>query len=396
MRTFGLIAPLLGLAAQAAPSLDTRAVAGCQDFNVPITASAKNKRIFSPTDDLTTVDGVTSFLGSGAGVLGQLFDEIPQTATIPLSLRYCPPSPNANAPASRKNHVQLTLHGIPYNKNYWNGLNSPKGSEPYDWVSYATSQGYPVLSVDNLGNGNSTTHPDPILTVQQPLETEFIHKLILRLRAGTLAHGIPKAIKVIFVGHSYASVLGNALLSKYPKAVDAAILTGYSYTIANAVPGVLLDLLAPASTVYPERYGDLPPGYLTFASEKGKRNSYYAADGTFDPALAHFDYENQDVTTIGSIATFFAGLQKATAFTGDVFALTGKADALFCGLGSRALQQPNCGNQKGGIVERSGQFFPNAKYKFFLVPGASHATNLARLSRAGFKQAHAFLAGSGY
>lgn len=185
-------------------------------------------------------------------------------------------------------------------------------------------------------------------------------------------------------------------MTKYPKAFDAAILTGYSYTIANAVPGVLLTLLAPASVVYPERYGDLPPGYLTFASEKGKRNSYYAADGDFDPALAHFDYENQDVTTIGSIATFFAGLQKAPEFKGDVMAVTGKEDAFFCGLGSRAIQIPSCGNQKSGVLERSGQFFPNANYKFYLPPGTSHGTGLSKAAASGFKQAHSFLANGGY
>lgn len=377
-------------------ALTPRQAPKCIDFEIPVTASANNKLIYSPTHDLSTVDGVTSFLSSDFGLLGQLFNEIPQTITVPLSARYCAPDPNAKAPPSRKSHVQFLVHGIPYTKNYWQGLFYPGGAAPYDWVAQATSRGYPVLSVDNLGNGNSSTHPDPILQVQQPLETEVYHQLIKKLRAGTIGHGVPKAEKVIFVGHSYASVLGNAILTKYPTDVDAAILTGYSYTIANAVPGVLLAGLVPASVYSPAKYGHLDPGYLTFDLEQGKRESYYAADGTFDPALAHFDYENQGVTSIGEIATFFAGLQKATHFKGDVLAITGRQDALFCGLGSRKLGKPNCGNQASGVVERSGQFFPNANYKFYLPEGTSHATNLHRSSQSIFKQAHAFLSGTGY
>lgn len=212
MLSFTKLTALTGLLAATSQALSSsdieqRAAPACKDFKIPITASAKNKLIFDPTHDLNTVDGVTSFLGSGAGALGQLINLIPQTKTLPLSARYCAPAANANAPAERKNHVQLLLHGIPYNKDYFSGLGYPAGSKPYSWVDYATAQGYPVLSIDNIGNGNSTVHPDPINTVQQPLETEFVHNLITKLRAGKVGHGVPQAKKVIFVGHSYVSLL---------------------------------------------------------------------------------------------------------------------------------------------------------------------------------------------
>jgi pimeloyl-ACP methyl ester carboxylesterase len=136
--------------------------------------------------------------------------------------------------------TKLTLE-----QSYWFGLpGNPDGSEQYDWVEYATKQGYPVLALDNLGAGASQK-ADPITEVQQPLQEAIVREIASMLRVGELSFA-PKAEKVIFVGHSLGSVTGNGIVTKYPAAFDAMILTGYSNTLVQAGVGLLLTLLTPA------------------------------------------------------------------------------------------------------------------------------------------------------
>jgi hypothetical protein len=104
------------------------------------------------------------------------------------------------ANASRADTIQFLVHGISYDKNYWNGL----GTDEYSWVDYATKQGYPTLAIDNLGNGESD-HPDALLVTQQTIQVEIQHVIIGMLRAGTLPN-VPKAFsKVLFVGKCISS-----------------------------------------------------------------------------------------------------------------------------------------------------------------------------------------------
>ncbi|MGG6498500.1 UNVERIFIED_CONTAM: alpha/beta hydrolase, partial [Bacteroidetes bacterium 56_B9] len=81
-----------------------------------------------------------------------------------------------------------------------------------------------VLAIDNLGAGDSQK-ANPLTEVQQPLQTAIVHRIVQQLRAGELSFA-PKASKVIFVGHSLASVIGNAIATKFPADLDALILTG--------------------------------------------------------------------------------------------------------------------------------------------------------------------------
>lgn len=98
------------------------------------------------------------------------------------------------------------------------------------------TQGYPTLAIDRLGCGNSS-HPDPILVVQTPAEVEVIHQIILKARARTISPAGRAFNKVILAGHSYGSIVGNALNVEYPNDVDATILTGFSSTYRTAIVG---------------------------------------------------------------------------------------------------------------------------------------------------------------
>lgn len=216
------------------------------------------------------------------------------------------------------------------------------------------------------------------------------------LRQGELEFA-PTAEKVIYVGHSLASVEGNGIATKYPTDFDAMILTGYSYTLVEAALGLLLTFLTPAQVQNPTKFGSFAPGYLAFGSSEGKRNSYYAQDGSFSAALAEYDFVHQDTITVGQIISAFSGLQKADEFTGDVLALTGAEDAFFCGpTGSRALGPQSCGTGNDSIPAKSKVFFPNANFDYYLAPNTSHATTLHYSTPDSIKRAHDFLAENGY
>lgn len=280
-------------------------------------------------------------------------------------------------------------------QTYWFGLpGNPDGSEKYNWVEYATSQGYPVLAIDNLGAGNSEK-PDPILTVQQPLQTAILYQISQMLRAGNLTFAT-QAEKVIFVGHSLASVEGNGIATHYPDAFDALVLTGYSYTLAQAALGLVLTVLEPAQLANPAKFSSDLPGYLVFGSRNGKRETYYDTPGSFSAALANWDFNHEDTITIGQIYTAFTGLEMAANFTGDVLVLTGQEDALFCGDGNRHLGPQYCGAGATSIPAMSKAFWPEANFQYYLAPNTSHATTLHYSAPESIETAHEFLAKAGY
>ncbi|EME81215.1 uncharacterized protein MYCFIDRAFT_111073, partial [Pseudocercospora fijiensis CIRAD86] len=314
---------------------------------------------------------------------------LPVSGTYQIAAKYCTPA--VGAPAKRAKEVQILLHGVPYNSSYWFGLpGNPDGTAKYDWVEYATRQGYSVLAIDNLGAGDSQK-ANPVTEVQQPLQTAILHQITTMLRAGQLSFA-PKPNKVIFVGHSLSSVIGNGIATHYPKDFDAIILTGWSYTLIQAGPGLLLTLLEPAQVHNPAKFGSFPPGYLAFGSRQGKRDSYYAEHGSFSAGLEQWDFDHEDTITIGQIYSAFSGLQKAEQFTGDVLALTGQEDAFFCGpTGSRALGPQSCGTGADSIPAKSKVFFPNAKFQDYLAPNTSHATTLHYSTPQSLKAAHDFL-----
>lgn len=105
-----LFATILG----AAPFL-AAAAASCTSHVISVTTNANNGIIFAPNFDLTSPDGVLSFLSSGAGLLGQFAGLLPVSGTYNIAAKYCAPALNPNAPPARAKEVQLLLHGVPYN-----------------------------------------------------------------------------------------------------------------------------------------------------------------------------------------------------------------------------------------------------------------------------------------
>lgn len=182
-----------------------RRTPSCTDFIIPVTASASTQKFVAPTLNLlnigSTVSSLISTVSFVAGKVLATAGTVTTSGTYQISMRYCVPAVNV---PSRANTIQYLQHAITMDKDYWAGLTYPMGymGDEYSWIQYASEQGYPTLSVDNLGSGQSQ-HPDPILEVQQTLQVAIIHQIIQMLRQGTIPNSCLKGhkfSKVIYVG----------------------------------------------------------------------------------------------------------------------------------------------------------------------------------------------------
>ena len=160
----------------------------CTYLEIPVTATASNEVFPIPTDlnynDPGAINAlVQTVIGDGLAP----FPVIPTTFDGIIAARYCPPEVEI---ANRSDVVQLFMSGVTENNLYWFGLGYPDGfdGDMYSTVDYASKQGYPTLAIDRIGVGNST-HPDPVLQQQIPLEEAVSHELVMMLKAGTAVPG---------------------------------------------------------------------------------------------------------------------------------------------------------------------------------------------------------------
>lgn len=167
----------------------------CTDFIAQVSATAPIFIFPAPQPGLTLADAknyLAELLSDAAAAAsGGIGNEI-QSGDFNISMRYCTPT---KLVAKRADTVQVLLHGVSYDKEYWHS----EGNADYSWVDYALTQGYPTLSYDDLGVGNST-HANPLFVAQQSMREEVLHQTVLKLRAGTLSNSVPKKSKVIYVG----------------------------------------------------------------------------------------------------------------------------------------------------------------------------------------------------
>ncbi|KZV90281.1 alpha/beta-hydrolase [Exidia glandulosa HHB12029] len=237
--------------------------------------------------------------------------------------------------------------------------------DTYSWVRWASAHGYATLNMDRLGYGESD-HPDPATVIQPPFDAAFMAQIIRLGRAGRVAGAPGPFKKIVYVGHSFGSRVGNEVISTFPDLVDAAILTGYGHKIGN--PGDVA--FQPAKEVDPVRFGDLPSGYVTSVDAESRAAGFYGPQGTFDPAMLAYDEAHKDTASVGELA-FLTGTKDgivgrpAPDFKGDVFAVSGDSDLFVC-------TEPKCTN-----LASEEQFYPAARsFEFAVIPDAGHCLHL--------------------
>jgi pimeloyl-ACP methyl ester carboxylesterase len=296
-----------------------------------------------------------------------------------ISARFCEPAKTVH---SRRNTVQLLVHGFTYSKDYWSALAFP-GYQPnhYSWIEYASNEGYPTLSIDRLGSGLSS-HPDPVSVVQLPLEVNIINEIVLGVKNGSILN--QPFSKVVYVGHSFASCLGNAIIAQYPKSCNAFILTGYSANLADA------PLLTKPACEVSIRFSKLSPGYQATFNATNRQGVLYGPVGTFDSEVFSLDFRTQDTITVGQAATIGMGFQTGPNYTGPVHIISGAKDAVFC-------NDADCGSGATSQLGATAKFFPaSSSFSYYAVPDTGHDINLQYSARESFNDAHTWLQKQGF
>jgi hypothetical protein len=159
------------------------------------------------------------------------------------------------------------------------------------------------------------------------------------------------------------SLVANTLMTNYPDAVNGSILTGFSKTWVNVIPGFAVTAgLKPAALVDPQRFGNLGATYLAATYAPGVQYLlFYTSSGGkqyFDPALSKADYDARGTITVGE-AISGALPTIANKFKGSVYVMTGQQDVVFCGkLGLQTDPPSDC--LQSNILEETRSLYPNA------------------------------------
>lgn len=357
----------------------------CKNVTIPVTISATNVQLPSTL----SLANLTTYLSLTA----QELTNVAISGTYNINGRYCEPSVQI---AGRNTTLQFLNHGLAQTLHYWSGQDFPDAyhGSNYSWVAYAAAQGYPTLAIDRLGNGLSD-HPSPISVVQLPAQVEVAHQVIKSINAGILGS---KFTEVVYVGHSFGSIVGHVLNAKYPSDVSRTILTGWSNEVDQSGLGVAVsDQFEPAASVQPARFGNLPVGYLETTNQNGSGSLVFYDANTalagvyYDAGLAAVDYQVRGTQTLGEIITLalFANTT-ASSYKGNVLVQTGDDDAFFCGDG---FGNGDCGEGSSSIPALSQVLYPvAASYQYFIPLHTGHETVFHYTQQQSFANAHAWLA----
>jgi pimeloyl-ACP methyl ester carboxylesterase len=166
--------------------------------------------------------------------------------------------------------LQVLLHGSTYNHEYWDvpRINGHK----YSYARHMAEDGYAVLSLDQLGSGESDKPDGDFLTVQEA--ASGLHQVMSSLRAhdAPLWHSFHK---IFLVGHSLGSVTAIYSEGTYGDA-DGLVITGQAVT-----PHPLPFDQATIDELLKQPYPTLPPD---------ARAAFFYYAPTADPDV--IDYDN--------------------------------------------------------------------------------------------------------
>ncbi|CUA74542.1 hypothetical protein RSOLAG22IIIB_05602 [Rhizoctonia solani] len=277
-------------------------------------------------------------------------------------------------PNGKEGQVPLIvgIHGINFDHSYWEfGY-----SKEYNFVEAANKAGYAVLTYDRLGVGQSDK-PDGLNVVQSSTEVEILHRFIQQARASG------KYSRILGIGHSFGAIQLTGIAARYPRDLDAVILTGY----APSMVSVPLAFTAWSQTLASEqpdmairsRWSSLPSGsnimsdksYLGTGSPSSDRFAFFS-EGSYDEGAFKHAYDTKQTHTLGEFLTIAEPVSRpANEYNGHVFVVTGEKDIIFCG--GNCLQKPTKASGNN-LLDDTKVLYPRAASFSSHVPsGAGHA-----------------------
>ncbi|KAK4495388.1 hypothetical protein PRZ48_013719 [Zasmidium cellare] len=239
--------------------------------------------------------------------------------------------------------------------------------------------------------------PNGLLVCQVPFNAETLHGVIEAARAGQI--GGRQFQKIIWVGHSEGSLIGDSLAQRYPDDVDIYIQTGWIpfliiggfglIAAGGYIPAVLADTVKFAGVT------DLT--YLAGTNKGGVEGNFYA--GPYSHQVADYAFANRGTVTTGEFLTVFLGELPAPGYKGPLLAMNGERDQAFC---ARLPTDPlvgyrgDCGEGSLSYTALDQTLFPNAApFEYVNLDDTGHNIGLHYTAQRNFI-AHDFLAAQGY
>ncbi|KAJ6790216.1 hypothetical protein PWT90_10264 [Aphanocladium album] len=373
------------------PHISPRSDIQCQDLDITVAARAVSLIFPQKLTDIRTPELVANLLTNIESAGTAIVD-----GTYQIAGRFCPPLLDVE---ERRDTLQVLVHGVSYTKDYWSGPTTSDigpGSTNSSWIYYAAQQGYPTLAIDRVCNGHPSK-PNGILDCQLPLEAAVIEKVIKAARGGALPGIATKFNKIIYVGHSYGSMIGNFIASFNPSTFDQLLLTGFSESLLVGAASIILQpRWRPASLVAPARLGSLDPGYLTATSRKSSDAIFYGDD--IDSDVVDYAWDTRGVFTAGEMLTAPLGQGPARQYTGDVLVLNGNQDNLFCAADPVTAVAGKRGDCESGEQSKDvGSDFPAARrFGYLNLPNDGHSLLFHRYAAVAISAAHDFMAAGGF
>ncbi|EXJ91975.1 hypothetical protein A1O3_00525 [Capronia epimyces CBS 606.96] len=286
------------------------------------------------------------------------------TTTFDISAEYCTP-----ATANPKSPTLLILtHGIGFNRSYWDFyLPGTPDDAQYSYINRVTAAGYSTLSWNRLGIEPSTI-PDPYRELQSLVELAVLTSLTTLVRAGKIAQ-VPQPQKVVHVGHSWGSILSNALAAVAPGLSDGLVLTGYSHLVTYQNLFIADTSFHIASQNQPDRFPNqtYSTGFLTWPDKYANQFSFLLYP-YFDPVVLDRAEETKYPFTVGEFLTAATLPLEAPQFQGPVLYLAAEADLIFCASNCTAFFGPD-----SAAVEA---FNGSKSVETYIQPRVGHGINL--------------------
>jgi pimeloyl-ACP methyl ester carboxylesterase len=259
--------------------------------------------------------------------------------------------------------VQLLVHGLTYDHNYWD---FPVQPQKYSYLERASNAGYAVFAIDRIGVGNSDRPADAnAVTVQSG--AYILHQLAQGLRNGTI--GGTAFPKVMLTAHSLGAAMSIYEAATYAD-VDGLIISGQLHQ-TNPLIYTLLGNFYPAQLDPKFASAGLPAGYFT--TVPNTRAAMFYSTHAADDVIAQDEALKQTVT-LGELSTLNDASAPSLSQQIHVPVLTsvGQQDVLFC----NELFGLSCANQAAIMNREASAYSPDACLETHVLAKAGHSTNL--------------------
>ncbi|KAM0803473.1 hypothetical protein BDR22DRAFT_960594 [Usnea florida] len=286
---------------------------------VPVEANVSRLAIAEPSNQTVVTEILQELYQVNPQIFAQTIGEtVLIQATFNIDATLCLPLNTTRLQGAKT--VQALNHGIGFDKSYWNI------APGYSYVDATAAAGYATLAYNRLGVGNSD-HPDALQIVQATTDVEIQHGVVQLLRTpggplGSFQHVIGSA-------HSYGAIIQLIQNAKYPKDVDAAVVTGFVNDLTSLPYAVLANNPAIAVQNDPLKTGNLSTSYLVHNTPISVQIAFWRFP-YFDSAIFNKQYAAKQTYTIGRFFTLAGIYGPAPGFTGPVDIVVGHYDFTFC------------------------------------------------------------------